>query len=449
MNSNKNIFYEQQMLAMQIIDVYNPEMRKKLMKIGKRQDLGKGYLPGPEIIYSKEIVIKSDPSYNKIKKRFFSGYENPGYSYIKQNEIYGYENSSSCIDQSVEDYQYTDGYNSFSKKSKKSKKSKFQAPSLQNSSKTNVSCFSPKDSNVEKRASAVIYNKRRSFETTGTDTTNNTNTKYKKSNDFKESEVNFSHLYSDVSKKLEKYDLDNDIYRDIQNRGEEGKNLNINQTSKDQSCKQNEDDSTRSVNQKFSEKELKTQFYCENSKPRFSLKTDNLNISSKTSKNDVTIISNFGTDTKVKENEEMILLTKSISYPEYFCQSSNFPFENNLCDKSSNTQSSDNHIKSLFRKREKSRFSFADTNKTPHSLKNNASEKSETSLSIVNQFTEDLPDVIDKILYKKTSRFLFFKKFCSIGDIKSDLPYFDNELNCLDNSWMQFIKRTDCKKEII
>ena len=62
MNSNKNIFYEQQLLAMKILDVYSPEVKKKLLSFKPKY---KCVFPGPDKIYSKEVVIEKDPN-NKI-----------------------------------------------------------------------------------------------------------------------------------------------------------------------------------------------------------------------------------------------------------------------------------------------------------------------------------------------------------------------------------------------
>ena len=49
MNSNKNIFYEQQLLAMKILDVYNPEVKKKLLSF---KPIYKCVFRGPDKIYS-------------------------------------------------------------------------------------------------------------------------------------------------------------------------------------------------------------------------------------------------------------------------------------------------------------------------------------------------------------------------------------------------------------
>ena len=38
LNVNKNIFYEQQLFAIKIADIYNPEIKKKLLLGGKNKN---------------------------------------------------------------------------------------------------------------------------------------------------------------------------------------------------------------------------------------------------------------------------------------------------------------------------------------------------------------------------------------------------------------------------
>ena len=57
LNVNKNIFYEQQLYAIKIADIYNPEIKKKLM-LGKNK---KTMFPSTDMIYQNEIVIDNEP----------------------------------------------------------------------------------------------------------------------------------------------------------------------------------------------------------------------------------------------------------------------------------------------------------------------------------------------------------------------------------------------------
>ena len=61
MNSNKNIFYEQQLLAIEILDLYNSEVKRSLCNKNKKKL--KCVFPSIDSIYSKDIVIESDPAY--------------------------------------------------------------------------------------------------------------------------------------------------------------------------------------------------------------------------------------------------------------------------------------------------------------------------------------------------------------------------------------------------
>ena len=216
-NSNKNIFYEQQMIAMQILDVHNPEIKKKLMKIGKKQIQGKRVLPGPDIIYTKETVIDCDPSYLKGKRERYSGYENSNYSYSKRNGYCDYNNNI-AFDHHEEDIQ-TFNYEceSYSKKSKKCKVEKFDTLiNASNSTKMSISYFKPKDSSNEINDSSIVKNKRNSFETNKTETTNYTSTNYSEKPKILQ-DTNFSQLQTSKMKKLENTYNNTDSNKKINN----------------------------------------------------------------------------------------------------------------------------------------------------------------------------------------------------------------------------------------
>ena len=78
MNGNKNIFIEQQLYAIKIADLYNPEIKSKLMMIAEKRQY-QSILPCPESVYDKEIVKENDPIFqrNKIaKKKYFEDNSN-------------------------------------------------------------------------------------------------------------------------------------------------------------------------------------------------------------------------------------------------------------------------------------------------------------------------------------------------------------------------------------
>lgn len=446
---------------MQILDVHNPEIKKKLMKIGKKQIQGKRVLPGPDIIYTKETVIDCDPSYLKGKRERYSGYENSNYSYSKRNGYCDYNNNI-AFDHHEEDIQ-TFNYEceSYSKKSKKCKVEKFDTLiNASNSTKMSISYFKPKDSSNEINDSSIVKNKRNSFETNKTETTNYTSTNYSEKPKILQ-DTNFSQLQTSKMKKLENNYNNTDCNKKINNdeyseRSESNKNciskiIFVNNNKEEESTtnlnnKENlnklyDEVSNRNKNKNFSEKELKTQFY-DNNQPRYSLKTENLNISSKTSKNDLNInVKNSIPD--FKEYEESLSLIKSISYPDYSSRLNESLMNIYKVNHQLKANVRDNDVKKLFRKRDKSRFLFADNGETISSLTTSSIIKSEQHKD--SKQNDDLPEVLDEILCKKTSRFLFFKKFYSI---KSDLDLFDKEINSLDSSWIQFIIKSD-KKLII
>ncbi len=70
MNSNTNIFYEQQLLAMKIADIFNTNVKKKLKTLNTKK---KCIFPTTDTIYTKDIVIEQNNEYHDYKY-----YENLG-----------------------------------------------------------------------------------------------------------------------------------------------------------------------------------------------------------------------------------------------------------------------------------------------------------------------------------------------------------------------------------
>ena len=62
LNVNKNIFYEQQLYAIKIADIYNPEVKKKLLLGAKNK---KTMFPSTDLIFKSEVVIENEPIYKK------------------------------------------------------------------------------------------------------------------------------------------------------------------------------------------------------------------------------------------------------------------------------------------------------------------------------------------------------------------------------------------------
>ena len=103
MNSNTNIFYEQQILAMKLADIFNTEVKKKLKTISKKKSI----FPSTDTIYGKDIVIEqesnistgtkfySSSSANKYKKKYNEDYYNYYDRYENYNEFNNNENELS------------------------------------------------------------------------------------------------------------------------------------------------------------------------------------------------------------------------------------------------------------------------------------------------------------------------------------------------------------------
>ena len=84
LNSNKTIFAKQHSYAIKIADIYNPEVKKKILNMKK----GKTVFPSPDLIYRSIFVIENNP-YNKkksnSKKKIFDNNNNIIPNYIKSN----------------------------------------------------------------------------------------------------------------------------------------------------------------------------------------------------------------------------------------------------------------------------------------------------------------------------------------------------------------------------
>ena len=61
LNVNKSIFYEQQLYAIKIADIYNPEVKKRLL-LGKNK---KTMFPSTDLIYQNDIVLDNEPVVKK------------------------------------------------------------------------------------------------------------------------------------------------------------------------------------------------------------------------------------------------------------------------------------------------------------------------------------------------------------------------------------------------
>ena len=96
MNSNTNIFYEQQLLAMKLADIFNVDVKKKLKAINTKK---KCVLPTTDSIFTKDIVQEQNNQYNEYKyydreykyKKKYNDYYDDGY-YSRYSEHYENDN---------------------------------------------------------------------------------------------------------------------------------------------------------------------------------------------------------------------------------------------------------------------------------------------------------------------------------------------------------------------
>jgi len=64
LSSNKNLFYIQQLYAIKIANIYNPEVKKKIMAFANKS--ANSVFPSPDQIYENEVVIENQPKNNII-----------------------------------------------------------------------------------------------------------------------------------------------------------------------------------------------------------------------------------------------------------------------------------------------------------------------------------------------------------------------------------------------
>lgn len=92
MNTNKHLFYDQQLYAIKLIDLFSKETRNLIASYKKT----KAVFPSPDQIYVKDIVQDLDPELNHNKNDFFNEksmqnrkkqYENTNHYYLDYDEI--------------------------------------------------------------------------------------------------------------------------------------------------------------------------------------------------------------------------------------------------------------------------------------------------------------------------------------------------------------------------
>jgi CCR4-NOT transcription complex subunit 4 len=83
LNGNKNIFYKQQLYAIKIADVYNPEVKNSLMKMRKMKNT---VFPSPELIYQNRIVVENEKYLNYYTSKKSLKIIHPSFKGIKNEK---------------------------------------------------------------------------------------------------------------------------------------------------------------------------------------------------------------------------------------------------------------------------------------------------------------------------------------------------------------------------
>jgi CCR4-NOT transcription complex subunit 4 len=80
LSSNKNLFYIQQLYAIKIANIYNPDVKKKIMAFANKS--ANSVFPSPDQIYENEVVIENQPKNNIVGSSKNSKHKN----YLNNNK---------------------------------------------------------------------------------------------------------------------------------------------------------------------------------------------------------------------------------------------------------------------------------------------------------------------------------------------------------------------------
>ena len=140
MNYNKNIFYEQQLFAIKIADIYNPEVKNNLMKISKMKNT---IFPSPNLIYQNHIVIENEKYLNIYKNKKSLKINCSNIKGVKNNEIKAKNNIIKKIfyEDSKEKKSYSENKQNSNAKNKRNNNIKLKMESITNS-KDEITCTS-------------------------------------------------------------------------------------------------------------------------------------------------------------------------------------------------------------------------------------------------------------------------------------------------------------------
>ena len=170
MNSNTNVFYEQQLLAMKIADIFNADVKKKLKNINLKK---KCIFPTTDSIYNKDIVIEQNNEYNDVKfyennnlhfknkKKFNDDYYK---NYYDDNTKYSDYQDNDYFYEDTEDDKYlqrdkSENFTSNSKYSSSNKKSKIMSIDSKNEDGNVTKFISKSKSPITNKKMAITKDK--------------------------------------------------------------------------------------------------------------------------------------------------------------------------------------------------------------------------------------------------------------------------------------------------
>jgi len=474
MNSNTSIFYDQQLLAIKLADIFNLEVKKKLRTQSKKKTV----FPTTDSIYSREIVIELNPikeervfknSTNKTKKKyndeyydnyFTNEYDNTNNSSISPKKIQGSNNKLIVEYDKKENENLSDNNylvtrekseNLSSLLNKSNKNSEFSNKNLVENFNSNNKFISKSKSPITTKKIGISLNEEKGkkndsgiFNNNFTENNSNNNKNINVSpGTYKQ--INFENEATAEKKKENSKELieNPDSFKmNIINRFEENnlKEEKIRETKIDEL--ENDKNPDKEEQDKVVVKPI-VKLYRKWERSRFSFANKNTNLNNLSFSEDInntnkTIENNLNKIIMDKEEEENKVPNNKIFNLNGLVSKQNGNMRNKASNsKEINIKKNSKNNKEKNNKDTYTRDKLEEQNENDKNLE--TEEDNENMNDENNEINDIVPDYVYDVIRKKISRHTFFKKLeKEFFNGQTDILYFEKELKHND-SWTQFI----------
>lgn len=481
MNSHTSIFYDQQLLAIKLADIYNTEIKKRLKTLSKKKTV----FPTTESIYSRDVVMELNPikeesvyknASQKNKKKYNDEYYNNYFTNEYDNtnnnsNNYAFSNKKALgssnkfiveYDKKESENHSDNNYQLVREKSenlssllnKSNKKSEFD-------DNNNSQAFAPNSKFISKSKSPITTKKKgMSF---------NEDKEKKSESNINDNSINQSNNYlnsSGPSYKLitieneatidkDNKDANNNALKESFDSGkvsgfeEKYSKIELKEEVKTNKKKENLKEKLNELNfdqktNKIIEEEVKIEvkpilkLYRKWEKSRFSFANKNNNLNNLSFSDDInntnkTIENNLNNIIMDKDEETKSNLNNSVTLNS-LVNSKNYKEEKNKKNNKNGFRNKNETYKKI---------ELIDPVKPNNKSINDNQEKNEEIIFNNNEDEEPIdivPDYVYDVIRKKISRHTFFKKLEKefFNNDQTDILYFEKDLNHND-SWSQFI----------